>query len=416
MNKTFVVAKWEYLEKVKSRAFIIGLFLTPIIMVGMGVLPTLLAGKEDESTKALGVIDATGEVYADLAKRMEQYRLSDKRPNYVLHPIAVGKNVDLGAAAVEADAMLERGSIEGYVMLGAGAFTDSVVEYRSKATGDFRLVGRLQENVREIISARRLAERGIDAQLIRDLQVPLHIRTVKLSEAGEKEETSFLRTFFLAYVFIMALFFLILTSGQLLVRSVLEEKSNRIIEVLVSSCTPSELMAGKVLGLSALGLTQMGFWTVIGLMVAAKFGTEAFPPADQVALLLVYFVLGYLLYSAIFIALGTPVTTEQEAQQVNGYLVMFLILPVALVVPVMQHPNAAWVKILTYIPLLTPTFMALRIPVQMPAPAEILATTVLLLVSIYAMMIVAGRIFRVAILATGKRPGVMELIRWVKAG
>ncbi|MBX2993118.1 MAG: ABC transporter permease, partial [Bacteroidetes bacterium] len=304
---------------------------------------------------------------------------------------------------------------EGYLVLGPRALNDSVMEYRSKAAGDFRLINRLQDNLRNILSDRRLRERGIDPAVMNELRVALDIKTVKVTKEGG-EETSFMKTFFSAYVFLMALFFLILTSGQLLVRSVLEEKSNRIIEVLVSSCTPSELMTGKVLGLSALGFTQIGFWALIALASTAKFGTAAFPPANQMLLMLVYFVLGYLFYSAIFIALGTPVTTEQEAQQINGYLVMFLILPVALVVPVMQQPNALWVKIVTYIPLMTPTFMALRIPIQMPALVEILATIAIMIVSIYFMMIVAGRIFRVAILATGKRASIGELVRWVKEG
>jgi ABC-2 type transport system permease protein len=201
-----------------------------------------------------------------------------------------------------------------------------------------------------------------------------------------------------------------------LVRSVLEEKSNRIIEVLVSSCTPSELMAGKMLGLSAMSLTQAGFWAIMALAVLARVGRDALPPAEQLLLMVVYFVLGYLFYSAVFIALGTPVTTEQEAQQINGYLVLFVILPVALVLPVMEHPTADWVKALTFIPLLTPTFMALRIPVQMPSTAEIVGSAVVLAISTYFMMIVAGRIFRVAILATGKRPSLAELVRWVREG
>ncbi|MCW5897045.1 MAG: ABC transporter permease [Bacteroidetes bacterium] len=415
MNKALVVAKWEYLEKVKSKAFLLGLFITPLIMVGMGVLPGLLASKEDESTKIIGVIDATGELFAPLQERMERYTLSKGQPNYILQPIAIGNTVDIAEAVAQADEKVQSDDLEGYLVLGPRALNDSVMEYRSKAAGDFRLINRLQDNLRNILSDRRLRERGIDPAVMNELRVALDIKTVKVTKEGG-EETSFMKTFFSAYVFLMALFFLILTSGQLLVRSVLEEKSNRIIEVLVSSCTPSELMTGKVLGLSALGFTQIGFWALIALASTAKFGTAAFPPANQMLLMLVYFVLGYLFYSAIFIALGTPVTTEQEAQQINGYLVMFLILPVALVVPVMQQPNALWVKIVTYIPLMTPTFMALRIPIQMPALVEILATIAIMIVSIYFMMIVAGRIFRVAILATGKRASIGELVRWVKEG
>lgn len=416
MNKMFVVARWEYLEKVKSKAFLIGLFLTPIIMVLMGVLPGLLADKEDEETKVIGLIDARGEIAPLLIERMERYKLSNGQPNYLLRPLGVGKNADIAAATREADERVEDGELDGYVVLGANASSDTVVEYHSKGAGDLRLIGRLEENLRTIFSERKLLARGIDPGILDEMRAPVQLRTVKISPTGEREETSFLKTFFSAYVFIMAMFFLIFTSGQLLVRSVLEEKSNRIIEVLVSSCTPSELMAGKVLGLSAMGLTQVGFWAIVALAIFARVGTDVLPPAEQLLLMVVYFVLGYLFYSAIFIAFGTPVTTEQEAQQLNGYLVLFVILPVALVLPVMQHPNATWVKVLTYIPLLTPTFMALRIPVQMPSVFEIVASALLLAASTYVMMVVAGRIFRVAILATGKRPSFAELVRWVREG
>jgi len=413
MNKALVVAKWEYLEKVKSKAFLIGLFITPMIMVGMGVLPGLLANKEDESTKTIGVVDASGELFEPLSKRMEKYRLSNGNPNYLLQPVAVGRNVDVATAATEADTKVQRDDIEGYIILGANAFKDSIVEYRSKAAGDFRLINRLESNLKNILSERKFAEKGLDPKLVNELRAPLDVKTVRVSKSGEKEETDFLKTFFSAYIYLMMLFFLIITSGQLLVRSVIEEKANRIVEVLVSSCTSTELMAGKVLGLSALGFTQIGFWALIGFASTAKFGTSFFPPTSQLLLMLVYFVLGYLFYSAIFIALGSPVTTEQEAQQINGYLIMFLVLPIALVLPVMQHPNAAWVKILTFIPLLTPTFMALRIPIQIPTIFEIVTTVLILLLSTYFMMIAAGRIFRIAILATGKRPSIGELWRWV---
>jgi ABC-2 type transport system permease protein len=416
MNKAFVVAKWEYLEKVKSKAFLIGLFLTPIIMVGMGVLPSLLAGKEDESPRIIGIIDASGELDSALTARMSRYTLSNGQPNYLLRPLASGKNVDLVSVIASADHSIMKDDIEGYVILGPNAQQDSVFEYRAKSGGDFRLIGRLEQNLKNILAERKFAAHGLDPKLMRELRTPVDVETVKVSKEGKKEVTSFLKTFFSAYVFVMALFFLIITSGQLLVRSVLEEKSNRIIEVLVSSCTPSQLMTGKVLGLSALGLTQMGFWALIALASTAKFGTASFPPVQQLLLMLVYFVLGYVLYAAVFLAVGTPVTTEQEAQQINGYLVMFLILPIALVVPVMQHPNALWVKILTYFPLLTPTLMALRIPVQMPPTEEIVASILILVAASYFMMVAAGRIFRIAILSTGKKPTLAELVRWAFNG
>lgn len=413
MNKALVVAKWEYLEKVKSKSFVIGLFLTPVIMIAMGVVPGLLAGKEDAETKVVGVIDATEEIFQPLAEKMQAYKLSNNQPNYLLQPIAVGKTVDLAVATADGDRRVTSGELEGYIVLRSTAFHDSLVEFRGTSAGDFRFINRLEANLRTILSERKYREHGIDPKIAEDLKVKLDVKSVKISKSGEKEETDFLQTFFSAYIFLMMLFFLVLGSGQLLVRSVVEEKANRLVEVLISSCSAKELMIGKVLGLSALGLTQMGFWALIGVAATAKFGTAYFPPLNQLLLMLVYFVLGYLFYSAIFIAVGSPVTTEQEAQQITGYLVMLLIFPVALVMPVMQHPNALWVKVLTYIPLFTPTFMSLRIPIQMPSTFEIVATILILIVSTYFMMIVAGRIFRIAILATGKMPSMKEVVRWV---
>ena len=417
MNKTLVVAKWEYLEKVRSKAFIIGLFLMPMIIALTSILPSLLAGKEDESTKLIGIVDATSDQLGSvLTTRMEKYRLSNGNPNYIIRPIASGKTVDIAEACSVADKQILKDEIEGYIILTPGIMQDSVVEYRSRDAGDIRLTTRLQSNLKSVLLDKKLAEKGLDPALAKVLRAPLDVKTVKVSKSGAKEETDFMRTFFSAFIPLMMLFNLFITSGQLLVRSLLDEKSNRIVEVLVSSCRPVELMSGKLLGLCALGLTQIGFWALIALAGLASFGSMSFPPANQLLLVMVYSVLGYLFYSAIFIALGSPVTTEQEAQQINSYLVLFLVLPIALVLPIILQPNAVWVKVLSFIPIFTPTFMVLRLLIKMPSAIEIISTIIILLLSTYVMMIAAGRIFRVAILATGKRPGMREVMRWVREG
>jgi ABC-2 type transport system permease protein len=416
MNKAFAVARWEYLEKVKSKAFIIGLFLTPIIMVGMGILPTFLATQEDKDTKAVGIIDRSGDVAAEFAERLQKrYTLSNGRPNYVVMPISLGAREPLEKAIAEADSQVVRGKIEGYCIVRGTTPQDTVVEYRTRVVGDFMLISRMEENLRTILSEKKASARGLNPSIVRDLRVNLDLKPVKLTEKGEEQEGDFLKVFFSAYVFMMMLFMLIVSSGQLLVRSVIEEKSNRIIEVLVSSCTPTQLMAGKVLGLSALGLTQIGFWALIGLAASLQFGLTIVAPMTAL-LLIIYFILGYLLYAAIFIGVGSPVSTEQAAQQITGYLVIILIIPIVMALPAMKNPDALWIKIMTFIPLLTPTMMALRIPISMPATWEIIGSIALLLVSIYAAMFAAGRIFRIAILMTGKTPSVREVFRWIKTG
>jgi ABC-2 type transport system permease protein len=417
MKKILVVAKWEYLEKVKSKAFLIGLFVTPLLMVGMAILPTFFARQEDQSTKVIGVIDQTGALTVGFAHSMEgRYTLSNGAPNYRVLNLASGPGINLDDEMRAANRKVAADELEGYCVFRSSVFQDTLVEYRSKVVGDFRMPARIAENLRDLIVAHRSAALGIDAKVLDQLKVNLDVQTVKLSKAGEEEEGGgFERVFLSSYVFLLMLLFLIMTSGQLLVRSVIEEKSNRIVEILVSSCSPTELMAGKVLGLSGLGLTQMAFWALIGVVVTVQTGMNLIDPLYAL-LLALYFVLGYLFYAAVFIAAGSPLTTEQEAQQVTSYLVMFLILPIVLALPAMKNPEALWLKVLTYFPPLTPTMMALRIPIQVPSVWEILGTVLLMVVSIYLAMVAAGRIFRIAILSTGKTPTLAEIMRWVRKG
>ena len=416
MSKILAVARWEYLERVKSKAFLIGLFLTPIIMIGMGILPSVLATQEDKETMAIGIIDRTGEVAREFTERMEErYVLQNGRPNYAIRTIAMGPTIDLAEAIRQANSLVADGQIDGYCIVNGIAPSDSVIEYRSRSVGDFRVGARVEETLKGIMAERRVMAMGLDPKVLKELAVNLNVRMVKLSKAGEKEDAGFEKVFFSAFVFLMMMFFLIATSGQILVRSVIEEKANRIVEVLVSSCSPTELMAGKVIGLSGLAFTQIGFWAIIGIAATAQFGMDIINPGHAL-LLVVYFILGYLFYAAIFIGAGSPLTTEQEAQQVNTYLVLLLVVPMMLALPAMKDPEALWLRVLTFIPFFTPTMMALRIPIQVPAAWEVVVTIVLMALSIYVVMIAAGRVFRIAILSTGKSPTLAEILRWARSG
>ena len=180
----------------------------------------------------------------------------------------------------------------------------------------------------------------------------------------------------------------------------------------MSSCSSRELLTGKILGLSLLGLTTIAFWLFI--LVGVNFSiTTPFVSFDHLAILLMYFLLGYLLYVAIFVAAGAPVSTEQEAQQMTAYVTLLVMFPIALAIPAMQSPDSMMVKVLSQIPLLTPTMMALRISIQMPALWEIVLSLVTLSASILVMMWVAAKIFRIGILVTGKRPSLKEMYRWI---
>jgi ABC-2 type transport system permease protein len=410
-SKALDVAVWEFSEKVKSKAFIVSLVIMPVVMIAFGVLPGLLASRPDSSATAIGVLDETGSIVKSLAKKIdEKYKLPNGQPNYVV------KNMDgpgnLEKRKGEANRLVTEGEISGYFYFPPTVFDSGKVEYRSENVSNIKIQERFSRTIEEVIVESRIIHQGLDPSLIKKIIADVDVKSIKISEKGEEKESGFLQTFFSGYIVIMMLFFLVMTSGQLLIRSVVEEKSNRVIEVLLSSCSAQDLMTGKILGLSGLGILQMVIWGAIGLSVSLKSGVNIFA-LENLMLSLVYFILGYIFYSAIFVAAGSPVTTEQEAQQITTYVSLLLIFPIVIAIPIMQNANSVWIKVLSFIPLLTPTLMVLRIPIQMPGLWEIVGTIVLLLFSSIFMMWAAGKIFRVAILSYGKRPTLQELFRWV---
>jgi len=340
-----------------------------------------------------------------------EFRLKNDQPNYILRNISLGGSLE--EARAEGAQLVASDALEGYFSIPATVFDSSKVEYRTKNVGNFKVQERFSRAIEQVITQMRLSSRGLDAALIQKLTARVEIKPIKISEKGEESESSFSETFALAYIGLLMLIFMVLTSGQLLVRSMVEEKSNRVIEVLLSSCTPRDLMIGKILGLSGLGILQMLVYALMGIGLALKTDMNLLHP-EYLAFTLVYAILGYVFYAAIFVALGSPATTEQEAQQITAYISMLMVLPFALMMLVMQNPNSLVVKVLSYIPVLTPSIMVLRVSIQMPSMWEILATIVLMIVSTSVMMWAAGKIFRIAILSYGKKPTLVELIRWVR--
>ena len=410
-NKSLRVARWEFLERVKTKAFIIGLFMMPMIIAVFTVIPNLLASKADEKMRTIGVIDETDSLLPYLSQRIAKFKLPDSSANYQLVKIT-DDDRSREHLKILATAKILDNEIEGYFLLPADVMEKGKIEYRSENVGNIRDQERFSKILEDVIIERRLEARGYDSKAIRDLSTDVNIKTIKVSSKGEEKESGFLETFFTGYIFIMMLFMLVMTSGQMLIRSLIEEKSNRIVEVLMSSCSSQELLVGKILGLSLLGLTTISFWLLI--LVGVNFSMPTpFVSFDHIALLLVYFVLGYLLYVAIFITAGAPVSTEQEAQQMTAYVTILVMFPIALAIPAMQNPDSTMVKVLSQIPLLTPTMMALRLSIQAPALWEIALSLVTLSASIVGMMWVAAKVFRIGILLTGKRPNLKEMYRWI---
>lgn len=414
MSKILAVAKWEFIEKVRTKAFVIGLFMTPLIMSMFTVLPTLLADKGDEKTKTFGVIDETHSFVQTINSRLlEKYKLETGKPNYQLKEITE-ESATTEQLKVIGTAQLSSGDIEGYFVIPKDVLEKGKIEYRAENVGNARDQNRFSKILEDIIIERRLTSGGYDAATIKKLMTEVDIKTFKVSKQGDEKESGFMETFFTGYIFIMMLMFLVLSSGQMLIRSVIEEKANRIVEVLVSSCSSQELMSGKIIGLSLLGLTTVAFWALI--LIGVNVATPVpFVAMDNLVLLFVYFILGYFMYVGIFIIAGSTVSTEQEAQQMTGYITIFLVMPIAFAVPLMFNPDSMLVKVLTQVPLLTPTMMALRFSIQTPEWWEIALSLVTLSATIYGLMWIAGKVFRIGILVTGKKPSFKEIYGWLKA-
>lgn len=412
MKKILAVAKWEYLEKVKTKTFIISLIITPIIIILFSVLPSILFSEEAPKVEVIGVIDTSEVYFKDLVDQLDKYKLADGQKNYVLINQSL-KNKNFEELKAAANENVQKNLIEGCLIL-YHAGSDSVyAEYRTKTLGNFKNVGRFEEAIKSIRLKKKLEEEGIDTKFINYFQDRVVVEQMKIEEGGKVSDMDFITTFFISIIFILLLMMMVVYTGQMLVRSMIEEKSSRLIEMLVSSSTPDELLTGKIIGLSLLGLTQIMIWFLIGISLVAG---ALIPPAafNNLFPMLLYFILGFLFYASLFVGIGSTVNTEQEAQQITTYLSLVLMLPVVIAMPAIQNPDFIVTKIFSYIPLTTPTVMLLRLNVENVSQLEIILTLAILVLSIFIVTKISAKIFRIGILSYGNKPTIKEILRWIK--
>lgn len=412
MKKAITVAKWEFLEKVKSKAFVISLFLTPAIIILFSVLPTILATKEIDSTKTIGILDLTQEYFSDLKNEIEVYKLNNNLPAYaILNNFK--PDISHDSLIKSADAMVIENSLDGYLLIQKEKNDSIKIEYRSKSIGNFQDVARFEEAFNNLRIKRKLLSENVDPKVIEVLKQRTNVNQIKIEKPGEEGKGGFEMVFFSSIIFILLLMMMIIYSGQMLVRSMLEEKSNRLIEILISSCTPQDLLFGKVFGLSALGLTQVVVWLLIGFSL---IGAAIVPMAsfENIHLILLYFILGFIFYTTLFVGIGSIASTEQEAQQITSYLSLLLVLPSVFIITTLQNPDSDLVKTLSYIPFTLPSVMILRVNVS-PIPLWEIATTVLIMIlSVLIVLRFSGKVFRFGVLYYGKMPTLKEIKIWLK--
>ena len=293
------------------------------------------------------------------------------------------------------------------------------MQYHSKDPGGFLETDRLSKILQTIITEKRILDDEIERSKIRKWLTPINIKRYQIFPEGQTEWNFYIQ-FYGPVIGVFLLFMAIFTSGGYLFSSVLLEKSNRVIEVLLSYATSRQIMGGKILGLGGLGLVQVLIWFVLTAIIMSS----EIIPIQKINYLtitnglyfLLYFSLGFLFYGAIFISVGSLSANEYDAQQINQFLRTVAIFPVLLSLIVLAEPNSQLIKSLSYIPFLTPSFMIMRIPVSSyPIILDIYITTAIMVVSIILVTVFAGKIFRVATLMQGKKPTWSEIFHWLKA-
>ncbi|HEX6099676.1 MAG TPA: ABC transporter permease [Thermoanaerobaculia bacterium] len=446
MNKMFAVMKREYLQAVRKKMFIIMTILLPFLMAGITILPGLVIAK-GMGSKRIAVLDGTGRLEAAFSKPNEPQEKAEKPADEARKALSGrrrGPNIptdmrieyvnQAGAKDLEAAARpyLDRlnrdkeasDKLEGVFLIPASAVGDPETQmtYYSRSSTDLMAQERMARLANKSLQRMRLAANGINPELVNDLLEDLPVEAVQLSRSGEKKTGGELN-FLVAFIFAALLMIPSLVYGQETMRGIVQEKTDRVVEVLVSSVSPMQLLSGKILGIAAVGLTQIFVWlTMVGLIGA--FGAATLMMADVnitqfirpmvFVYFFIFFILAYMTYVCVYAIAGAVCNSEKEAQQFVMPLMMLMMVPWFLMMPIVLNPDAPFAVGFSLSPVFGPITMFVRAMVTDVPVWHILLSILISIATITAFFWVTAKIFRVGILSYGKRPTIPELLRWVR--
>jgi len=416
VHKVWVVVRREFIERVRTKWFWIGTILGPLLMIGLIGLQILLASR-GAGDRTIAVVDGTT---GGFGQRLTG-QLGTAIPRFHLTRIAAAPGVADSLFQAVVDQRLD-----GYLLVSDSTLEQGVAEYRGSNVSSIADMEQLEGSLRRLVFAARLEREGIDTAVVQRAEIRVRLATNRISGrklTGQSGAQSFMTGFGMAIL----LFVAILMYGVNVMGSVLEEKTTRVVEVLVSSLRPFQLMVGKVLGAGAVGLVQLTVWLGSAKLLSQQrfAGAEAaapgtgfqFPeiPALTLVIFVVYFLLGYFLYAAIYAAVGSMSSTEAEARQAQVPVQLVLMIPYISFFSLLNDPNSSLAVWYTMIPFWSPIATPVRWGATPIPVLELVASIVILTVTVILVMWIASRIYRVGILMTGKRPSVKELVRWVRA-
>ena len=426
-GKLWAIVEREYLERVRNKWFLIGTFFGPIVFGAILFLPQYVASRRQASVDVsqVRVLDATNSgLGSRVVAGLNGGVMGDTTRTQLVRIDSGGTPL----AVREAEAEVLRGRIKGYLLLDRRTLAGQHAQYVGTNATVLSEVDAIRTAVRRAVLAERLDRAGVDAAEAERLsRLDVQLRAERLTTTGGRGGSGRLNALF-AVVVSALLYMTIFLYGQAVLRGVIEEKQTRVAEVVVASVSPTRLLTGKVLGVGAVGLTQMLIWIATGAAmlrareaVLARLGITTAPlilphiePA-MLVLLVFFFLLGYLFYASLFAAVGAMVSTEQEAQQAQLPVAMLLVLSIAFLQPALEAPDSALAVNLSLLPFSSPILMPLRMSTVDVAGWQIgLAIFELLLACVVAVWL-AARIYRIGLLMYGKRPTLREVFRWVRA-
>lgn len=422
-RKIGIIIKREYFTRLRSKAFIVTTILLPLGVLILFALPIAIQFMESDTKYEFAVADETGDVYPKLAE-MDSLRYR----NYG------------GAEMAELRQLVMEGDINGYIRIGEEHISENRdLELIYGGSGGIELVTDLQSQLRSAIREVKMDRAQVSEDLRSTLDQRPSLSTRKLTEEGQEEEANTMFLFIMGYGMAFVMYFAMFGYGGLVMRSVIEEKTNRIVEIIASSVKPFELLVGKILGVGALGFTQFMIWVAAGAGILA-FGAPLalsmlggdggqggaggaaasipeIPSIDPMIWVwfVLFFLLGYFIYSAIFAAVGSAVESETDTQQLMIPLMIPIIIAIILLPKVASDPDSTLAVVSSLIPFLSPVLMIARIPITDVPAWELGLCVALMLGTIAGVLALGAKIYRVGILKYGKRATFSEMMKWIRA-
>jgi|GEM_PF-371634 len=423
MQKILKIAQREYIEVVRTKTFLLSILMTPAIIAIVIFINSLtqrsITGPRPPRTVL--VADMSKELTGEIKASFDQYNTSNPQRQILLQEPATDEGFDESAKKKVRD-----GQLDAYIVLDKDTVegTGKIHSFtRGTNIAELDLLSTAENLLNSAIVNRRCKVRDISPELLSELRRRVPVERMDIGSASQqkrlKEGEQIAKTM-VSFFFMFLMFMGIFGMGQHILTSVIEEKNSRVMEVLLSAVSPFELMAGKILGLAGISLTVITLWAAAAIGTAYYGASHWWDvnielPAEIIPYFVIYFVLGFLMFSSILAGIGSVCNTLKEAQSLMMPITFMFILPMVAWFNLAQHPDGLLARVLSFLPPLTPMVMTLRLA-STPPPSflEVFASIILLAAFVPAVMWLAAKVFRTGVLMYGKRPGLWEVIHWLR--